>query len=517
MKPEPLDFDAIEVPTLHETVSRHARAQPDRPAVRFRDRVLTYAELDALADKVGAALRRDGLTAGDRIVFVGRNSDAVPVLALGANKAGIVPVPLNWRLAPAEIDTLIRNSGARLVFVEPEFEPAVRSLRNAAAATFEIVDARGLMVQDNWLAEGPLAKPAADARATAVQIYTSGTTGLPKGVMLSHRNLLGINHLRSQVPWDSWCADDVTLVSAPLGHIGAYGMLARSLFFGGEAIIHEAFDASDMLDAIAQFGVSKLALVPTAIKMLLDHPRANEVDYSRIKTVIYGASPITLELLQRAITVFDCQFAQSYGMSETSGPVVALAPEDHAVGGTPKMASAGRPLPATEVKIVDPDGNALPPGENGEICIRSIANMTGYWNRPEDTPAVLSPDGWLRTGDAGCLGDDGYVYVRTRIKEMIISGAENIYPAEVENAIAGHPDVGEVAVIGVPDAHWGEAVKAIVVAKPDHSIDPISILAWAREKIAGYKVPKSIEVVSELPTNATGKIDKHRLKKQYIG
>ena len=157
------------------------------------------------------------------------------------------------------------------------------------------------------------------------------------------------------------------------------------------------------------------------------------------------------------------------------------------------------------------------PGENGEICIRSIANMTGYWNRPEDTPAVLSPDGWLRTGDAGCLGDDGYVYVRTRIKEMIISGAENIYPAEVENAIAGHPDVGEVAVIGVPDAHWGEAVKAIVVAKPDHSIDPISILAWAREKIAGYKVPKSIEVVSELPTNATGKIDKHRLKKQYIG
>lgn len=512
-----MDIDRLVVPTLHGVVAAHAVHEPNGTAIRFDGGRLSYVALDRLANRLANTLRREGYGREDRLIFIGRNSDAVPVIALAANKIGAVPVPLNWRLAPAEIATLIRDAEARLIFVEPEFQETVIALLAALPRPIAVVLARDLFGTGSWLSrDDSLLSAVDDPDAIAVQIYTSGTTGIPKGVMLPHRSLLGINALRvAHLPWDSWNKNDVTLVSAPLGHIGAYGMLARALFFGGEAIIQQIFDTDQVLDAIAHHGVSKIALVPTAIKMLLDHPRARQIDYSRIDTMIYGASPITPALLREAIKVFRCRFAQSYGSTETSGPVVALEPDDHDFAGNPRMLSAGRALPGTTVRIADDAGNELPLGESGEICLRSIANMKGYWKRPDDTAATLSVDGWLRTGDAGYMDADGYVYVRSRVKDMIISGAENIYPTEVENAIAGHPDVAEVAVIGIPDPHWGEAVKAIVTAKAGHQVDPASVIRWARERVAGYKTPKSIDVVAELPHNATGKIDKRRLRDAY--
>lgn len=514
-----MNEDTFEVPTLHATVLRHARNRPKASAVRCEDRVITYADLDARTRKIATQLLRFGLVAGDRVVFIGRNSDAIPLLSVAANRIGVVPVPLNWRLAPAEMVALVRDAEARLVFVDKEFASIADRIQSLQSSPVHVMAAAALRDGSSWpesVASGTqLFRDLAVADAIALQVYTSGTTGQPKGVMLSHRSLNGINTLRHLVEWDSWSETDVTLVSAPLGHIGAYGMMARTFFFGGEVVIQPAFDAGETLAAIERFGVSKIALVPTAIKIILEHPRARDTDYSRIDTIIYGASPIAPTLLRDAMAVFGCNFAQSYGMSETSGPVVALAPCDHDVNGAPWMAAAGQPLPGTEVRIVDPTGTPLAPWQDGEISIRSIANMVGYWNRPEESARTLSRDNWLLTGDAGCIDENGYVYVRSRVKEMIISGAENIYPAEVENAIASHPDVGEVAVIGVPDKHWGEAVRAIVAARPGRQIDPVAIQDWARARIAGYKVPKSVGIVTELPLNATGKVDKLALRALY--
>lgn len=505
-------FDALVVPTFHEVIECHVRERPQATALRFRERRWTYAALDAQASRIARALLRDGLAPGDRILFVGRNSDALALLALAGSKAGITLVPLNWRLALAEMRVLAEDPGAKLIFAEPDHLDIAAGFAGAVPLFSTGVVTEG----GNWLVEDAPSPPIPpDPHAVLVQVYTSGTTGLPKGVMLMHRSLLGINTLRHLVPWDSWGPEDVTLVSAPLGHVGAFGMLARTLFFGGEAVIQETFDPGTTLDAIERHGITKLALVPTAIRMVLDHPRARDVDYSRIDTIIYGSAPISVELLREAVAVFGCRFAQSYGCSETSGPTVALPPDDHAPDGNPRMASAGLPMPGAEIRVIGPDGTTLPTGEVGEICIRSIATMKGYWNRPEETAKVLGPDGWLRTGDAGLVDADGYLYVRARIKEMIVSGAENVYPAEVEAAIAGHPAIADVAVIGVPDPRWGEAVKAIVVAKPGVAFDLASVTAWARARIAGYKVPKSIDVVPVLPLNSTGKIDRRALRAPY--
>jgi acyl-CoA synthetase (AMP-forming)/AMP-acid ligase II len=234
-----------------------------------------------------------------------------------------------------------------------------------------------------------------------------------------------------------------------------------------------------------------------------------------MKYMLYGASPIPLDLLKECMAVFGCQFVQLYGMTETCGTVVVLEPEDHNPEGSPRMRSAGRPMHGVELAILDPEGQRVGVGNVGEIAIRSEANMTGYWKQPEATARTIAADGWLRTGDAGYLDADGFLYIHDRIKDMIISGGENIYPAEVENAIFGHPEVADVAVIGVPDAKWGESVKAMVVRAPDSTLSEAQIIAWARQRIAGYKAPRSVDFIEALPRNASGKILRRSLREPY--
>jgi fatty-acyl-CoA synthase len=255
-------------------------------------------------------------------------------------------------------------------------------------------------------------------------------------------------------------------------------------------------------------------MVPAAMQFVVRQPRAREVDFSKLKYMLYGASPIPAALLKECIEVFGCGFVQMYGMTETTGTIVALPPEDH-VEGLERMRSAGKALPGIELAILDADGNKLPPGEVGEIATRSGSNMVGYWNLPDATAKTLDSEGWLRTGDAGYMDRDGYLYIHDRIKDMIISGGENIYPAEVESAICDHPDVAEVAVIGVPDEKWGEAVKAIVVMKPGKKATPSDIINFTRERIAGFKTPKSVDFIEALPRNASGKILRRHLRDPY--
>ncbi|MEO0030422.1 MAG: hypothetical protein RIS94_180 [Pseudomonadota bacterium] len=498
-----------ELPRLlfHRIVAAHARRSGNAVAIRQDGRRLDYAALDAAANRFAQDLLDRGIGDGARILFMGRNSDTVPVFALGANKAGVVPVPINWRLAPAEIRTIALDCSPAAIIAEVDFDEVAQSIAVDLPGGVPVLPARALL--DGAAVVCAPVDRVDDPETVALQIYTSGTTGRPKGVMLSHRALLGINSLRHLVPWDGWGAHDVALVQAPLGHIGAFGMMTRALYFGATTVIHEGFGAQATLDAIARDRVSKLALVPTAIKMILDLPGARDADYSALDTVIYGSAPITPDLLRMAIDTFGCRFAQSYGMSETCGPTVALAPEDHHGA---RLSSVGRPLPGTQIDVVDEQDRALPPGETGEIRIRSIAAMSGYWGLPDETARTLDADGWVRTGDAGYIDSDGYLFLRGRVKEMIITGAENVYPAEVEAALCAHPDVGAAAVFGLPDAHWGEAVTAAIVPRPGAVIDVEGLRAWLRTQIAGYKVPKTVRMVVTLPLNAVGKVDKAALR-----
>jgi long-chain acyl-CoA synthetase len=284
---------------------------------------------------------------------------------------------------------------------------------------------------------------------------------------------------------------------------------------GAKGVIAREFDPFKVLDFIEKDRISKMFMVPAALQIVVRQPRARQVDYRRLKYILYGASPIPLDLLRECIEVFGCGFCQQYGMTETTGTIVYLPPEDHDPAGNQRMRSAGLPLPGVEIRILDESGNPLPPNTVGEVATRSHSNMRGYWKLDEATAAAMDADGWLRTGDAGYLDADGYLFIHDRVKDMIISGGENVYPAEVESAVYGHPDVAEVAVIGVPDEKWGEAVKAVVVPKPGATIDPADIIAFARTRIAAFKVPKSVDVIAALPRNASGKILRRELREPY--
>jgi len=335
--------------------------------------------------------------------------------------------------------------------------------------------------------------------------------------MLSHRSLFATSALRKRnaQAWDRWSCEDVTLAPLPLGHAGGLGVLMRSLYFGGETVILPTFAPQSALRAIDRHAVTKLALVPTAIRMLIDHPDFEKTDFSGIGTIVYGAAPITPELLREAMERIGCEFAQSYGMTETFGTCIVLPPADHDTAGSDRMLTAGKPLAGTQVRIIDENGRDVPTGQTGEIAIRSIAAMSGYWNRPEETAAVLDSDGWYRTGDAGLLDRDGYVRVLGRRQEMIICGGENVYPAEVENRLAEHPAIADAAAFGLPDPKWGEVVAAAVVVRSAAAFDPAQVTAWAGQGLARYKTPRAIFAVDSLPLNASGKVQKHVLRERF--
>jgi acyl-CoA synthetase (AMP-forming)/AMP-acid ligase II len=497
----------------------HSRLTPQSPAIAFEGRTTTYQELDARASQVAQALIANGVRPGDRIAHLGKNSDLYLELLLGAAKAGAVMTPVNWRLAPREFLYIINDCEAKMLFVGPEFIAAVEAL-GAEVRTSEIVGMEAPL-RGRAYGEWRDAQPARDPQilikrdGAGMQLYTSGTTGHPKGAILSHRNLVGMPQSSPVYPWSRWSADDVSLFAMPCFHIGGTGWAILGLMHGALNVIAREFDPTKVLDFIENWRITKLFLVPAAMQVVVRSPKARAVDYSQLKYIMYGASPMPLALLRECMEVFGCGFVQLYGMTETTGSVTALGPEDHNLAGNPKMSSAGKALPGVELAILDAAGEHLPIGTVGEVAVRSMTNMQGYWKLPQETARTIGPDNWLRTGDAGYLDADGYLYIHDRVKDMIISGGENIYPAEVENAIYGHPDVAEVAVIGVPSERWGEEVKAVVATKPGAPQNPDSIIAWARERIAAYKVPKSIDFIAVLPRNPSGKILRRELRAPY--
>jgi acyl-CoA synthetase (AMP-forming)/AMP-acid ligase II len=514
--------DIQEPANLAEMVRTRAKARGNAIAYEFEGRQTSFAQFDILTNRVANALIAQGIKPHERIAYLGKNSDVYFELLLGAMKADVVMAPVNWRLAGPEIAFIVEDCRAPVLFVGPEFIEQVDKIRaqlphvRTFIATEE--DAPGWLTYTAWRDAQNDEDPNVPIERgdIAIQLYTSGTTGKPKGAMLSHGNFLNLVETGKEAKpdWNKWSEDDVSLVAMPIFHIGGSGWGVMGLYHGAKGVIAREFDPTKVLDFFEQSGVTKLFMVPAAMQFVVRQPRARQVDFSRLKYMLYGASPIPAALLKECIEVFGCGFVQMYGMTETTGTIVALPPEDH-IEGLERMRSAGKALAGVELAILDANGNKLPAGEVGEIATRSGSNMVGYWNLPEATAKTLDSEGWLRTGDAGYMDNDGYLYIHDRIKDMIISGGENIYPAEVESAICDHPDVAEVAVVGVPDEKWGEAVKAIVVMKPGKNATGSDIINFTRERIAGFKTPKTVEFIQALPRNASGKILRRHLRDPY--
>lgn len=509
---------------LADMLRRQAKARPDKTAFIFEGRSMTYAEFDEGTSRVANGLVAWGIQPAERVAYLGKNAPEYFEILMGVSKAGAVTCPVNWRLAPAEIAYIINDSGARVLFVDADHAPTALALRPDLPSVERIVlidgHLDGTVPYADWKAD----QDASDVQVPrsfdddALQLYTSGTTGHPKGAILSNRALIGLRELKpaSEKPeWNRWGAEDVSLVAMPCFHIGGTGWGLTGLSEGATGVVMREFDPMKVLDLIDDYRISKIFMVPAAMKIVVEQPKARDVDFSSMRYMLYGASPIPLDLLRTCMDVFGCGFVQMYGMTETAGTIVALPPEDHDPAGNDRMRSAGKAMDGVEVAILGADGAEVPRGTVGEIAARTMANMTGYWNLPDSTAKTLQSDGWLRTGDAGYMDENGYVYIHDRVKDMIISGGENIYPAEVENAIFGHPNVADVAVIGVPDAKWGEAVKAVVVPQPGETIEDGDVIAWARERIAGYKCPKSVDLIDVLPRNASGKVLKKELRAPY--
>ena len=474
-----------------DVVRDAAATRGDHVAIRHRDRELTYAELDERSNRLAQALRAAGVGKSSRVAHLDRTAPEIVELLFATSKLGAVTVPLNWRLAPAELAAVVADA-------QPDVLIAGDAYADVAAPNVVVVGAE----YERWLAAHEPVDPGGrgESSDTVLQLYTSGTTGVPKGVLTTHRNLAAA--VESSPLWE-FDADTISMTPLPMFHIGGIGWAFLGLWNAATTVLVSEFVPEDVLDVLERQRVTNTIFVPTMLQLLCAVPGAEERDYAALRSIAYGASPITTPVLKDALRTFRCSLYGVYGLTESTGGVMQLDPADHAHERL--LRSAGRPFPWVELKIVD-----------GEVWLRAPNVTPGYFNRPEETAAALTADGWLKTGDGGYLDDDGYLFLTDRIKDMIVSGGENVYPIEVEEALAQHPDVAEVAVIGVPDERWGETVKALVVARAGRSPTADELVAFARERLAGYKLPRSVEFVADLPRTPSGKVLKRELRKRAV-
>jgi fatty-acyl-CoA synthase len=500
-------------------VARQARASGDATAITCEGRRTTYRQLEEGSNRVANAIIAAGIPRQARVAILDFNSDSYLEALIGIPKAACVPVGINFRLAHPEVAFILKDSGARLLLVGSEHYRMIESILPELDPSLQIVALQG--GHERWPAYDAWrdAQPATPSPRPAgpdddvVQLYSSGTTGLPKGAC---HTLLGWKLFRDaclETPWGHYDGRTVMLAAMPLFHVAALNTSMLALCAGAHVVVMRKFDPGQCLTLIERERVTDGLLAPAVLLALLQHPACATTDLSSYRMVAYGAAPISEELLAQAMQRFHGQFVQLYGMTENLGISTYLPPDAHDPG-RGKLRSAGIPYRCNELRIAGPDGAELPRGQVGEVLVRCPAVMRCYWKRPEDTAETVR-DGWLHTGDAGYVDADGFLYIMDRVKDMIVSGGENIYPAEVENAVFSHPAVADVAVIGVPDEKWGEAVKAVVVPKPGQQLDADELLAFVRKRIAGFKVPRSVDIVAALPRNASGKVLKRDLREPY--
>jgi acyl-CoA synthetase (AMP-forming)/AMP-acid ligase II len=513
---------------IHQPLQFYARSFGDATMLIDEDgRELSFAAGLTRTVAIARLLLAQGLVPGDRVAILGENSMEHILILIGAAMAGMVALPLNYRLALRELESILVDAEARVLVVtdKTNLEKGAELARRIAglrvfsgvagnhgipsweAAQESVPDSVSIGDMDRF-----------DPADSVLQLYTSGTTGIPKGVQLTHSNIVGL-------ALHSWCGlqskpgqGSRDLVVAPLFHVGGICTATNALLAGGAVLLHRSFDPTRVLDALEHQQVSAVFMVPAMIQAIVHGVTDVERrDLSRLKRVSYGAAPISQSLLARAIAVFKCEFVQYYGMTETCGAVLSMTWPDHqaAMAGQPELlGSCGRAMAGVGVRIIGVDGTELSRGETGEITVRSRTNMKGYWKLPAETQRILH-DGWVHTGDAGYMDAEGFVYLRDRMKDLVITGGENVYPVEVERVLGGHPAILEVAVIGIPDDRFGEALLAIAVLRPGATLEVEELVAYARDQIAGYKIPRRLKIVDALPRNAAGKLQKAELRGPY--
>ncbi len=507
---------------LHEYLEMWGRRAPHAVMAEQDQRRWSFGHAAADTERLAGAMVDAGLRVGDRVAVLSKNRFEFVLLYYAASKAGVVLVPLNYRLAPTEWVYILADARPRVLFAEPEYVESLDGLRQQLGwvERFVGVTDEPVLGWESWKAwmEGPplSARVSFGDDADALQLYTSATTGRPKGAILTHRALTAsierIGEAQALRPGER------SLAVAPIFHVGVVPTVFTAIACGACTVLQEAFNPVTVVRTLDEQHIAVAVLVPTMLQACLATVAAvEEHHYDGLRLIYYGASPVAERTLRRAMQVFGCGFMQSYGLTETTQALTFLTPADHEralAGRADLLQSAGRAIRDTEIRIVDADGQPVPTGASGEIVARGPQMMRAYWNMPKETAETLR-DGWLHTGDIGRLDEEGYLFVQDRLKDMIVSGGENVYPRAVEDVLLAHPAVLDAVVIGVPDAHWGETVKGVLVLKEGYTADEAELIAHCRQFLGGFEIPRSIDFVEALPRNATGKVLKRVLRERY--
>jgi long-chain acyl-CoA synthetase len=495
---------------LHRALQRH----PGKLALRHLDargeRSASFEQIVSGIARTAAALNARGVRAGDRVAMLSPNNDALIMQLFGCWWLGAVACPLNTRWSVTELSQALEDCGAALLIADTAHAVAAGELQDRVS----VVDAEALAVQARDCA--PLADTRTGGDALAAILYTGGTTGRAKGVMLSHANFWTASMTRGAELGNS--PDSITLLVAPLFHVAGLGRLIGQSLVGGGCVTMPQFRPAPVIEAIERHGITDIIVVPSMLQSLLDDPSFDAAKVQTLDRIAFGAAPMPPDLLDRALAAWPhAEFFQAYGLTETAGAVCINLPANHTAQAraSGRLASVGRAGLGAEIRVVDEQGRELPRGTVGEIVVRGPMVTSGYWRQPEATAQALR-QGWFHTGDGGRMDADGYLTIADRLKDMIISGGENVYPAEVEAALRTHPAVADAAVIGVPDRRWGEAVHAVVVLQParGHGDEALrdELTAWCRQRLGGYKCPRSVAFVAALPLSAAGKVLKGELR-----
>lgn len=491
----------------------HAQVRPDAAALTFDNKTQSFGDLDRYSSQCANMLLAKGVGAGDRVAILSKNRAEYFAMIFAANKIGATLVCLNWRLSAREVGEILADAAPALLLVDETGAALVSDGDGKDGIDTVAFDADFDKLCEAASDSDPGHQ--GDPDDVALILYTSGTTGLPKGVMLSNQ---GMSYTRNLA--DAWGMSErsVNLVAMPLFHVGGCGYGSSTMLAGGHTVLMAEVDVVAIIDLIRRHSVTHTFLVPAVVQSLLNAPEVAQADLSSMELLMYGAAPMGDVLLRRAMATLGCSFIHAYGMTESSGTVVCLGPELHDPDGPNAhlLKSCGTSMPWVDLRVVDPStGTDMATGEVGEVWLRGPMLMKGYWRNDEATKEAIVEDGWFRTGDAAYLDETGHMFLFDRFKDMIISGGENIYPAEIENVLNGHEAVAQVAVIGVPHSRWGETPLAVVVLKPGVKPTGDDLLSFTRSHLARYKCPSRIVFADTLPRNASGKLLKGELRKIY--